>query len=93
MQLFYKPELDLSVSQFSLGPEESKHLVKVLRKKEGDQIHLTNGKGILFTAEIIEANPKRSKMALVDSEKHIQKMHSLHMAVCLLYTSPSPRDA
>ncbi len=81
MQLFYNPGLDHSVSQFSFGTEESKHIVKVLRKKEGDELHITNGKGVLFKAEILEANPKRCKMALTSSQKKIQKMHWLHLAV------------
>ena len=34
MQLFYNPQLDQSVSHFVFSEEESKHLIKVLRKKK-----------------------------------------------------------
>lgn len=34
MQLFYNPRLDNSASQFVFSPEESNHIVKVLRKKK-----------------------------------------------------------
>ncbi|NAS12338.1 16S rRNA (uracil(1498)-N(3))-methyltransferase [Poritiphilus flavus] len=81
MQLFYNPRLDQSVSQFSFGPEESKHIVKVLRKTVGDELSITNGEGYLFTAEIIQADPKQCKAAIKDTQKKHRKMHWLHLAV------------
>ena len=44
MQLFYNPELDENTPKFTFPTEESKHIAKVLRKKEGDILHITNGK-------------------------------------------------
>ena len=81
MQLFYNPNLDNSISQFTFDAEESKHIVKVLRKQVGDQLQITNGKGYLFTAKILEADVKRCKASIVSSKKKHQKMHWLHMAV------------
>ena len=81
MQLFYNPQLDQSAIQFSFSAEESKHIVKVLRKSEGDQLHITNGKGYLFTARILVADAKRCKAEIVRTQKKHQKMHWLHMAV------------
>ncbi|MEX0289845.1 MAG: 16S rRNA (uracil(1498)-N(3))-methyltransferase [Flavobacteriaceae bacterium] len=81
MQLFYNPRLDGSATQFSFDQEESKHIVKVLRRKEGNELHITNGKGSLFKAVIIDADPKRCKAQIQETEKHHEKMHSLHMAV------------
>ena len=52
MQLFYNPEITESTKQFSFEKEESKHIVKVLRKSTGDTLFITNGKGWLFTAAI-----------------------------------------
>lgn len=81
MQLFYNPSLDNSFKQFSFPTDESKHIIKVLRKKEGDVLQLTNGKGYLFKAKILEANPKRCKAQLISSEKTIPRLHTLHLAV------------
>jgi len=81
MQLFYNPNLDYSISQFTFPAEESKHIVKVLRKKEGDRLHITNGKGYLFEAEILTANLKRCKAQVVSNKKIHQKMHWFHMVV------------
>lgn len=81
MQLFYNPSLDNSFKQFFFSPEESKHIVKVLRKKEGDFLSITNGRGYLFEAKVLEANPKKCKAQIVSEEKTIQGLHTLHIAI------------
>lgn len=81
MQLFYNPLLDNSAAQFTFSEEESKHIVKVLRKKEGDILHITNGKGYLFEAKIIDAVNKKCKAEIVHADKKHQKMFWFHMVV------------
>lgn len=81
MQLFYNPEITKSSKEFTLSPEESKHLLKVLRKKKGDQFHVTNGRGRIFVAALESTDPKNTTATIVSSEKRHPKMHSLHMAV------------
>lgn len=81
MQLFYNPKLDDTVSQFIFETEESKHIVKVLRKGVGDEVHITNGKGYLFKAKILSADVNKCVAEIVQTNKKHQKMHWLHMAV------------
>jgi len=81
MQLFYNPALDNSFKQFFFQPDESKHIVKVLRKKEGDLLYITNGRGSLFKAELLEADVKKCKAQIIDEEKTLKRLHSLHLAV------------
>jgi len=81
MQLFYNPNIDGSSKQFSLEQEESKHIVKVLRKGTDEQLHITNGKGYIYTVKIVEANAKKCKVEIVDEEKIHPKKHWLHMVV------------
>ncbi|MGW9685975.1 16S rRNA (uracil(1498)-N(3))-methyltransferase [Flagellimonas sp. 2504JD1-5] len=81
MQLFYNPSLDNSFKQFFFTPEESKHIAKVLRKKEGDVLHITNGRGYLFEAEILVADPKKCKAQIISEDKSIPKRYSLHLVV------------
>ena len=45
MQLFYAP--DLTTPLYTLGEEESKHCIRVLRLRRGDTLHLTDGRGTL----------------------------------------------
>ena len=43
MQLFYYPIL--TNDQIVLPEEESKHIIRVLRKQKGDEVRLIDGKG------------------------------------------------
>ena len=45
MQLFNAPDITLPL--YTLCEEESKHCVRVLRLREGDTLHLTDGRGSL----------------------------------------------
>ncbi|MBU2945626.1 16S rRNA (uracil(1498)-N(3))-methyltransferase [Zobellia uliginosa] len=81
MQLFYNPDLDKSISQFTFSREESRHIVKVLRKKEGDILHITNGKGYIFESEILLADQKRCKAQIISTKKKHAKAHWLHIVV------------
>jgi 16S rRNA (uracil1498-N3)-methyltransferase len=57
MQLFYCK--DITPNAFcTLDIEESRHAVRVLRLREGDEIHVTDGKGNLYTCQIVEASDK-----------------------------------
>ena len=58
MNVFYLPDAQLGTISFP--EEESKHIVKVLRMKEGDSFCVTNGNGSLFDAELVDAHPKRA---------------------------------
>lgn len=81
MQLFFDPNISEGATSFTFDKEESRHIVKVLRKKEGDSIFITNGKGWLFTSEVIFAAEKRCEVSIV-SEKYFEPMpYKLHLAV------------
>jgi 16S rRNA (uracil1498-N3)-methyltransferase len=46
MQVFYAP--DINDSNYTLGRDESRHLVKVLRCRKGSEVKLIDGKGNLY---------------------------------------------
>jgi len=81
MQLFYNPRLDNSASQFVFDAVESSHIVKVLRKKEGDTLQITNGKGYLFEARIVDADVKKCKAEIISTTKKHRKMYWFHLVV------------
>lgn len=58
MNVFYLPTAQIGIISFP--EEESKHIVKVLRMKEGDCFCVTDGKGSLYDAELVDAHPKRA---------------------------------
>lgn len=65
MQLFYAP--GIVPPYHTLGEEESRHCVKVLRMAEGDELRLTDGRGNLHTARIVKADPRRCEVEVVES--------------------------
>ncbi len=81
MQLFYSSDINTLSNSFTFDKEESKHIVKVLRKKEGDILHLTNGKGQLFTGEITLASEKSCQIAIVEKESISNTPWNIHLAV------------
>ena len=81
MQLFYNPNITETVSTFVFDKEESKHIIKVLRKKESDILHVTNGLGFLFTTEITIASDNKCTVKINSFEKQETPKFRLHLAV------------
>ena len=81
MQLFYNPAISSEDKEVIFPKDESKHILKVLRKKEGDNLNITNGKGFLFSAEIIEANHNKCKAKITAVEQERDKKYHIHLAV------------
>jgi 16S rRNA (uracil1498-N3)-methyltransferase len=59
MQLFYNSDLRAEDKEFYFDKNESRHIIKVLRKKSGDKLNITNGLGFLFEAVILTENPNK----------------------------------
>lgn len=81
MQLFFHPEITEDNKEVRFSRDESKHIVKVLRKREGDILHLTNGKGWIFKTEITLAEPNNCSARILSSEKEPPAPYHLHLAV------------
>ncbi len=65
--IFFTPDISTDVE---LPVDEAQHCIKVLRKKEGDEILLADGKGAFYDATIVQANPKH---CIVQIENKIDK--------------------
>lgn len=81
MQLFYNPEINLETEQFTFPTDESKHIVKVLRKKTGDTLQITNGQGDMFQAEILFPDHKKCTAKIIEKQHYAPKAYKLHMVV------------
>jgi len=81
MQLFYNPDINDTTDSFSFDREESKHIIKVLRKKDSDILFVTNGLGILFTTQITLASDTKCTVKMVSVEKSETPKYKLHLAV------------
>ena len=87
MQLFFieKPE-----SEIVLSKEESKHATNVLRKKEGDILNFTDGKGGFYKAEITVAYTKKCRLQIISSEQK-PKQHNYHLHIAIAPTKNMDR--
>jgi 16S rRNA (uracil1498-N3)-methyltransferase len=82
MQLFYNSEISTETKQLTFDKIESRHIVRVLRKKESDILHITNGKGFLFDAKIIIASDKKCIAEIIEvQEKPKPWDYYLHIAI------------
>ena len=80
MQFFYTPEITDNTYTFS--KEESRHCIKVLRKKVGDEINLVDGKGTLYNTVIFDDNLKACKVEVKKKERNFNKRsYRIHMVV------------
>ena len=76
MHRFYCPDI---AKTLTLGEEDSKHCVKVLRMGEGSTIEVVDGNGALYTCRITMAHPKRCAVEVLDRE--LQPPHWGHQIV------------
>ena len=83
MKLFIIEEIDGNT--LYLSHEESDHLRKVLRIKQGDEVYATDGKGRLWKTKVGLIVPKRKVSLLVLSSQNNYKKapYSIELAVCL----------
>lgn len=81
MQLFYNPDIDETTETFSFDKEESRHIIKVLRKKDSDILHVTNGLGLLFETEITLASDNKCIVEVLSIKKSPEPKYRLHLAV------------
>jgi 16S rRNA (uracil1498-N3)-methyltransferase len=80
MHLFYVS--DISDTEIILDETESKHAVRVLRLQNGNQVEIIDGAGGFYKAQITDANPKKCRLIIVESQKEFgKKDFHLHIAI------------
>jgi len=84
LPFFYIENFETGQKEIVLSEENSKHIVQVLRMKEGEKLHLTDGKGNLITAEIIDDHKKHCTVKLIDSRLTNHDPRKVIIAISLL---------
>lgn len=87
LPFFYKEDLVASSTDVVMDEATSKHIVQVLRMQNGEQLQLTNGKGILFTAEITDNNRKKCAVKILQTTNHKQQTTNITIAISLIKNS------
>jgi len=84
LPFFYINEYNTSQKQIVLDEDTSRHVVQVLRMKEGEKLNLTDGKGSLITAEVIDAHKKHCSVKIIDSRFTTHNLRKVTIAISLL---------
>jgi 16S rRNA (uracil1498-N3)-methyltransferase len=80
MQLFFHPILNIKF--FELPEDESKHCIRVLRKKTNDLITIIDGKGNKAICRIIDENAKKCKLEIIETTHFENKnKHNIHLVI------------
>lgn len=82
MYLFYTPDIDTSCF---LSEEESAHCVRVLRYNRGDEILLTDGRGMTYHARITNPHVRHCEFEVLSQEKQ-EKTHNIYLHVVIAPT-------
>lgn len=77
--LFYQPLIPEGVH--FLDPDESRHCYKVLRKKAGESIHITDGRGTLYDAILTETKPDKCSFKIQSKQTEEAKSFQIHIAI------------
>ena len=81
LPFFYTEQISAREENTVLNEDNSKHIVQVLRMKEGERLKLTDGKGMLYTAEISDAHKKKCTVNILDEIKYPARVNKVCIAV------------
>lgn len=89
MQLFYHPDINPS-TPLILSEEESAHIIRVLRMKNGDSLFMTDGKAMFYLGQIISDHPKKCTLKIIRSIPDASK-RNFHLTIAIAPTKNSER--
>jgi 16S rRNA (uracil1498-N3)-methyltransferase len=84
LPFFYTEDISSGKTSLILNEETSKHIVQVLRMQAGEQMRLTDGKGNLFVAEIIDANKKKCLVKILAATTEQEPVKKITIAISLI---------
>jgi 16S rRNA (uracil1498-N3)-methyltransferase len=85
MQLpFFYEENFPEEETFILSEETSRHIVRVLRMKENENILITNGKGQVLTTRLIKANKKNAEVRVINKAASTKVIPEVSIAISLI---------
>lgn len=79
IRFFYAPDV---ATDAELPADEAAHCLRVLRLQAGDEIRLTDGKGMFYKAEITTTTGKRCLFKVLEADPHPKEWSGhLHLAL------------
>jgi 16S rRNA (uracil1498-N3)-methyltransferase len=77
----FETAITSEANEWTLGQEESHHLIKVLRARPDDTIFILNGKGLRLKGRLIGSNPKAAEVEILSKEQFSRATPKLGLAV------------
>ncbi len=84
LPLFFEEHLPDSSEGMDLSPESSRHIAQVLRMKTGDQLLVTDGKGIELTVAINDPDKRKTTVSFVSRRTLLSPENMNGIAISLL---------
>jgi len=66
LPFFYIEQFDPAQPVMELNEDTSRHIVQVLRMKQGEKLNLTDGKGYLITTQIEDDHKKHCRVKVIE---------------------------
>jgi 16S rRNA (uracil1498-N3)-methyltransferase len=79
VNLFYQPLI--LQGALHLDPDESRHAIKVLRKRTGDLIRVTDGKGVFYEGIITDADAHQCTFDIHGAAPDTEKNFRIHIGI------------
>ena len=81
LPLFYRPGIHASEVEVLMDEHSSKHIVQVLRMQVGEKLQLTDGKGNLYTTEIMDDHRKKCSVSILEKSQITNHKSQIIIAV------------
>lgn len=82
MIIHYTKDINLDHNTITLTGDEAQHCAKVLRKRIGENIYVTDGEGALHTCKITEISKTECTAEILSTEQHTKRPYSLTISIC-----------
>jgi 16S rRNA (uracil1498-N3)-methyltransferase len=81
LPFFYIPSYSAEQQEVVLDEDNSRHAIQVLRMKTGDPLQLTDGKGALLTAAILDSHKKKCVVRVLSVQTLPPKEQKVSIAI------------
>jgi len=87
LPFFYIEQFDPAQPVIELNEDTSRHIVQVLRMKQGEKLNLTDGKGYLITTQIEDDHKKHCRVKVIEKKFIAQDDRSVSIGISLIKNS------
>lgn len=86
-ELYYSQSVNADTELIVIDNEECNHILNVMRHKVNDEIYVTNGKGTIFQAQIINAAEKFAECKILKQFNYEQRFPNMTFCIPMLRSS------